>query len=217
MANYVKTVDFAAKDALPTGNPSKIASGTQVDTELNNIATAIATKEDTANKGVANGYAELNSSGDVPDGQISQSSITQHQASLSIAGSQLTDDTVTNAKLADMAQATVKGRLSGSGTGNPVDLTAGQLIDIIETADGSGSGLDADTVDGQHASAFSLSGHTHGQESIFSISTAVAQAALNGQSIPGYARNISGKGGVTKTLSSSSPSGGSDGDIWYQY
>jgi hypothetical protein len=71
MSNYVKTTDFAAKDALPSGNPAKVAQGTQVDTEFNNIATAVATKEDTANKGVANGYASLDSSGDVPDGQIS--------------------------------------------------------------------------------------------------------------------------------------------------
>src|SRR5688572_13908715 len=70
MSNYIKTVDFAAKDALPSGNPAKVAQGTQVDTEFNNIATAIATKEDTANKGVANGYASLDSSGDVPDAQI---------------------------------------------------------------------------------------------------------------------------------------------------
>lgn len=30
-------------------------------------------------------------------------------------------------------------------------------------------------------------------------------------------RNITGKTGVTKTLSTSAPSGGSDGDIWYRY
>ena len=30
-------------------------------------------------------------------------------------------------------------------------------------------------------------------------------------------RNITGKTGVTKTLSASAPSGGSDGDIWYRY
>lgn len=31
------------------------------------------------------------------------------------------------------------------------------------------------------------------------------------------ARNISGKTGITKTLSTSAPSGGADGDIWYRY
>lgn len=44
MTDYIKTVDFAAKDALITGNPAKIVSGTEINTEFANIATAIATK-----------------------------------------------------------------------------------------------------------------------------------------------------------------------------
>lgn len=59
----------------------------------------------------------------------------------------LTDDSATNAKLANMAQATFKGRADGAGTGDPVDLTATQALTIIKTVDGTGSGLDADTVD----------------------------------------------------------------------
>jgi hypothetical protein len=67
MTNYVKTVDFAAKDALATGNPNKKALGTHVDTEFNNIAIAVATKEDSANKGAVNGYAPLNGSSQLAD------------------------------------------------------------------------------------------------------------------------------------------------------
>lgn len=48
MANYVKTTDFAAKDALVTGNPSKIVKGTEIDSELTAIQTAVATKADLA-------------------------------------------------------------------------------------------------------------------------------------------------------------------------
>lgn len=44
MSNYTKTTDFAAKDTLLSGNPSKIVKGTEIDTEFNAIATAIATK-----------------------------------------------------------------------------------------------------------------------------------------------------------------------------
>lgn len=47
MSNYIKTTNFAAKDALPTGSPDKVATGTSVDIEFNNIATSIATKADT--------------------------------------------------------------------------------------------------------------------------------------------------------------------------
>jgi hypothetical protein len=48
MSNYVKSTDFAAKDALASGNAGKIVKGTEIDTEFNNIATAVATKADLA-------------------------------------------------------------------------------------------------------------------------------------------------------------------------
>ena len=48
MSNYVKTTDFAAKDALTTGSPAKIVKGTEIDNELIAIGTAIATKADLA-------------------------------------------------------------------------------------------------------------------------------------------------------------------------
>ena len=47
MANYVKGTNFAAKDALPTGNPGKIVKGTEIDAELNAIASAVSSKSDT--------------------------------------------------------------------------------------------------------------------------------------------------------------------------
>lgn len=48
MSNYTKSTNFAAKDALASGNAAKIVKGTEIDTEYNNIATAIATKADIA-------------------------------------------------------------------------------------------------------------------------------------------------------------------------
>jgi hypothetical protein len=49
MTDYVKSTNFTSKDSLSSGNPSKIVKGTEIDTEFNNIATAVATKADTAN------------------------------------------------------------------------------------------------------------------------------------------------------------------------
>lgn len=47
--------------------------------------------------------------------------------------------------------------------------------EILTTADeGSGNGLDADTVDGQHASAFATSGHTHVSSNITDFAEAVS-------------------------------------------
>src|SRR5215831_10816800 len=52
MSNYSKTVNFAVKDGLVTGNPAKVIKGTEIDTEFNNIATMSASKIDDA---IANG------------------------------------------------------------------------------------------------------------------------------------------------------------------
>ena len=46
MSNYVQSTNFATKDALPSGDPLKIVKGTEINTEFNNIATAVATKAD---------------------------------------------------------------------------------------------------------------------------------------------------------------------------
>lgn len=43
----------------------------------------------------------------------------------------IANDAVTNAQAANMAQATVKGRAAGAGTGDPTDLTAAQVKTIV--------------------------------------------------------------------------------------
>ena len=44
MSNYTKTTNFAVKDSLVSGNAAKLVKGTEVNTEFDNIATAVATK-----------------------------------------------------------------------------------------------------------------------------------------------------------------------------
>ena len=46
LTEYVKSTNFASKDALAVGNPLKIVKGTEIDTEFNNIAVAVTTKAD---------------------------------------------------------------------------------------------------------------------------------------------------------------------------
>lgn len=43
----------------------------------------------------------------------------------------LADDSVTNAKLANMAADTIKGRANGAGTGDPTDLTVAQVKTVL--------------------------------------------------------------------------------------
>lgn len=54
MTDYVKSTNFASKDSLASGNPLKIVKGTEIDTEFNNIATAVATKADSASPTLSN-------------------------------------------------------------------------------------------------------------------------------------------------------------------
>jgi len=48
MSNYTKITNFTTKDTLPSGNASKVVKGTEIDNEFTAIASAIATKADTA-------------------------------------------------------------------------------------------------------------------------------------------------------------------------
>ena len=55
MSQYTKSTNFATKDNLTPGDPLKIVRGTEIDTEFNNIATAIATKTDNASAALTGG------------------------------------------------------------------------------------------------------------------------------------------------------------------
>jgi len=48
MTNYSKTTNFTAKDSLVSGDANKIVKGSEIDAEFDNIATASATKANTA-------------------------------------------------------------------------------------------------------------------------------------------------------------------------
>jgi hypothetical protein len=47
MTNYTKSTNFATKDTLTSGDPLKIVKGTEINTEFDNIATAVNSKADT--------------------------------------------------------------------------------------------------------------------------------------------------------------------------
>jgi len=67
MSNYTKTTNFTSKDSLPSGNSDKIVKGSEIDTEFNNIQTAVATKLNT-NDGALTGTTTFQT---LSDGTIS--------------------------------------------------------------------------------------------------------------------------------------------------
>jgi hypothetical protein len=75
----------------------------------------------------ANNYIHPNHSGDV--------------TSTGDGATVIADDAVTNAKAANMEQATIKGRAVGAGTGDPTDLTATQATAVLDVFTSSLKGL----------------------------------------------------------------------------
>lgn len=129
MSNYTKTTNFATKDTLPSGNAAKIVKGTEINTEFDNIATAVATKADTSAL-----TSKLDTSA------YTAADVLTKVKTVDGAGSGL------DADLLDGVQA--------SGFVLASAYTAADVLTKIKTVDGAGSGLDADTLDGLQASAF---------------------------------------------------------------
>jgi hypothetical protein len=60
MSNYTKSTNFATKDSLTSGNPSKIIKGTEINTEYDNIASAISSKADANNAALTGNGTAVN-------------------------------------------------------------------------------------------------------------------------------------------------------------
>jgi hypothetical protein len=114
----------------------------------------------------------------------------------------LNNDAVTNAKLANMAQARIKGRAVGAGTGDPVDLTEAQVLAIVNAA---GAVANALLLEGENAA-------------YYRNATNLNAGTVNIARFPGVAlRNVtSGQTSGSVTVSTSGPSGGANGDIWLE-
>ena len=60
MSNYTKITNFATKDSLTSGNPAKIIKGTEINTEYDNIASAISSKADANNSALTGNATAVN-------------------------------------------------------------------------------------------------------------------------------------------------------------
>jgi len=67
MSNYSKSVNFAVKDTLQSGDPNKIVSGAEIDTEFNNISSASTTKIDKVPAAQVNNIAVFTATGALQD------------------------------------------------------------------------------------------------------------------------------------------------------
>lgn len=126
MSNYTKSTNFASKDSLASGNPLKIVKGTEIDTEFNNIATAVATKLDsnggtltsgTISGGTISGITDLA----VADGGTGASTAADARTNLSAAKSGANSD------ITSLTGLTTALSVAQGGTGS-TSLTANNVL-----------------------------------------------------------------------------------------
>lgn len=163
----IATDSLVGRDTASTGDPESITLGTSLEfsgsgsiqrAALTGDVTAAANGNVTtiANNAVTNtglrdsGALSIigrsaNTTGDPADISASAASDAVLRESGSVIGwgtvatAGIANSAVTNAKLADMAQATVKGRAAAAGTGAPTDLSAAQLAAIVNASIDHGS------------------------------------------------------------------------------
>jgi hypothetical protein len=113
MTDYVKSTNFASKDSLSIGNPLKIVKGTEIDTEFNNIATAVATKADIANPTFTGVPAAPTAASGTNTTQLATTAfvtaaVTAYDTALTVSTTQIENDAVTTIKIADLNVTTDK-------------------------------------------------------------------------------------------------------------
>lgn len=115
MSNYTKSTNFAAKDSLASGNAAKIVKGTEIDTEFNNIATAIATKAD------SNGGSFI--------GTVDFETIV---ATETVTASEVIASTITG-NVTGNVTGNITGNVTGNITGNVTGNTSGSAGSLATT------------------------------------------------------------------------------------
>ena len=163
MTNYTKATNFATKDALSSGNPLKIVKGTEIDTEFNNIATAVATKADLASP-TFTGTPTL-PTGTIATTQSAGSNTTTIattafvQAAIALlypVGSIYTNASVST----NPATLLGFGTWTAFGAGRvPVGFDSGNAL--FDTAEETGGSADAITVSHTHTATVTDPGHNH--------------------------------------------------------
>jgi hypothetical protein len=164
MSNYTKSTNFATKDALASGNPAKIVKGTEIDTEFNNIATAIATKTDNSNANITGGTITGITDLAIADGGTGASTAAGAAANLASEFGKLLYPV--GSIYVNATSSTNPATLLGFGTW--VAFGAGRVMvgfdsgnSLFDTAEETGGSADAIVVSHTHTASVTDSGHNH--------------------------------------------------------
>jgi len=202
MTDYTKATNFASKDSLSSGNALKIVKGTEIDTEFNNIQTAIATKSDLASPSFTGTPVAPTASSGTSTTQIATTAFVQTALTIIYpVGSIYTNATVS----------TNPATLLGFGTWTA--FGAGRVMvgfnssnALFDTAEETGGSADSIVVSHTHTATVSETPHAHGYLSLTGGSVGIAPASQNTGNATG---NTSGTAstGLTVAISTEGSSG----------
>jgi hypothetical protein len=167
MSDYTKSTNFATKDALSSGNSLKIVKGTEIDTEFNNIAIAIATKADlasptfTGTPTLPTGTIAVTQSSGNSTTAIATTAFVQAAAALTLAAIYPVGSIYTNASVStNPATLLGFGTWTAFGAGRVmVGFDSGNAL--FDTAEETGGSADAIVVSHTHTATVTDSGHAH--------------------------------------------------------
>jgi hypothetical protein len=196
-------------DLVPA-NPLASDPASQGDDHVRNIKTAIKNTFPNINGAVTVTDENLN-------GILSAANITSGTLPVLRGGTGVTTSTGSGNNVLSAAptlSGTITGgTFAGSHTGDGSGLTGLDAGDIAAgTLAVTRGGTGTTTSTGTGSTVLSASPTFTG-----TVTAATLNATTLQQGGVGVGRNITGKAGVNKTLSTSAPSGGGDGDIWYRY
>jgi len=201
MSDYTKSTNFASKDSLSSGNPLKIVKGTEIDTEFNNIATAVATKADLNGPTFIGVPAAPTASAGTSTTQLATTAfvaaaVAAYDTALTVSTAQIESVAVTTAKIADDAITAAKIATGAVGT----DELATDAVTQAKMANGSVG--TAEIIDA-NITAAKLNGAQSGSAPIFGARAWVkfsgAGTLLAGGNIASVSRTSAGVYNVTMT------------------
>ena len=173
-------------------NTTKIATTAFVSTAISNLINGAPAALDTLNELAAA----------MADDAAFSTTVTNNLAlKLNLSGGQMTGNlTFSGSQTVDGRDLSVDGaKLDGIETGATADQTASEILTLVKTVDGTGSGLDADLLDGQEGSYYRNASNinagtldaaripTLNQDTTGSAATLTTARAINGVSFDGSA------------------------------
>ena len=201
MSNYSKTTDFAAKDALSTGNANKIVKGTEIDDEFDSIQTAVNSKADKNNAALTGTPTAPTATSGTDSTQISTTAFVQAAIATAIAAAKTALYPV-GSIYTQAAVSTNPATLLGFGTW--AAYAAGRVLvgldsgnTAFDTLEETGGSADAITV--SHTHTATDSGHTHvmsANQARPVTGTSALYAALDG-GVSGASSTASGTADIT--------------------